>query len=147
MDNPPGFNQDEASIGYEAYALLYYGMDRHGYEWPIHLISWGSGQHILYAWLTIPFIAWFGLEEWVVRLPMLITGILSVPLFALVVRRLLPTDPVNASRVAAWSAWILAICPWHILMSLTVRKCSKGNSKPSARHSASLYFPHFGFPI
>ncbi len=116
-DNPSGFNQDEASIGYEAYALLNYGIDRHGYAWPVHLVSWGSGQHILYAWLTMPFIAWFGLTEWAVRLPMLIVGVLSVPLFAAVVRRVLPTDPVSASRSAAWAAWLLALSPWHILMS------------------------------
>ncbi len=115
--SPPGLNQDEASIGYEAFSMLFYGMDRHGYSWPVHLISWGSGQHILYAWFAMPWIGWFGLSEWTVRLPMLICGVLSVPLFALVMQRLAPSDPVNAKRIGAWSAWLLALSPWNILLS------------------------------
>src|SRR5512138_1804117 len=57
---PPGLNQDEASIGYESWSLLNYGIDRNGVHWPVHLVSWGSGQNALYAYLAMPFVA-FGL--------------------------------------------------------------------------------------
>ena len=40
---PYGLNQDEASIGYDAWSLLHYGIDRNGYPWPIYPITWGSG--------------------------------------------------------------------------------------------------------
>ena len=44
---PPGLNPDEASIGVEAYYLYKFGMDRYGMTYPVHLISWGSGQNAL----------------------------------------------------------------------------------------------------
>ena len=31
---PAGLNQDEASAGYDAYAILTHGMDRNGYPYP-----------------------------------------------------------------------------------------------------------------
>ena len=45
---PAGFNQDEASSGYEAYAIMQTGADRNGVANPVHLISWGSGQKDVY---------------------------------------------------------------------------------------------------
>ena len=53
---PPGLNQDEASVGYDAYAILHYGIDRNGASLPVHLIAWGSGQNALYAYFSMPFI-------------------------------------------------------------------------------------------
>ena len=53
---PGGLNQDEASSGYEAWSLLKQGIDRHGKTMPVHFISWGSGQNVLYSYLMIPFI-------------------------------------------------------------------------------------------
>ena len=44
---PLDLNQDEASTGYEAWALLNYGVDRCGNRWPVLLMSWGSGQNVL----------------------------------------------------------------------------------------------------
>ena len=32
---PPGLNQDEASIGFDAWSLLRWGMDRNGDAWPV----------------------------------------------------------------------------------------------------------------
>ena len=58
---PPGLNQDEASIGVDAFSLYRFGVDRNGVSYPVHFISWGSGQNALYAYLLIPFIALGGL--------------------------------------------------------------------------------------
>jgi hypothetical protein len=41
---PSGLNKDETSIGVEAYDLLHYGVDRSGVSYPVHFISWGSGD-------------------------------------------------------------------------------------------------------
>ena len=41
--HPAGLNQDEASIGYEAWSVLHYGIDRNGLSVPVHFIAWGSG--------------------------------------------------------------------------------------------------------
>ena len=66
---PFGLNQDEASAGYEAFALLTAGIDRCGKSWPVLFISWGSGQNVLMSYLAIPFIALCGLNEWTLLLP------------------------------------------------------------------------------
>src|SRR5690242_2861668 len=65
---PPGLGQDEASIGYESWSLLHFGIDRNGISWPVHLVSWGSGQNALYAYFAMPFVA-FGLSPLTTRLP------------------------------------------------------------------------------
>lgn len=38
---PAGFNQDEASIGYDSWAIANYGMDRNGDILPVYPIAWG----------------------------------------------------------------------------------------------------------
>ena len=68
-DVPAGLHQDEAAMGYDAWALLEHGMDRHGYRWPVHFVTWGSGQSALYAYLAMPFIKFLGLNVLAVRLP------------------------------------------------------------------------------
>ena len=108
---PPGLNTDEASIGLEAYDLYHYGLDRNGVSFPVHFISFGSGQNALYGYLLIPFVALLGLSPAVVRLPMMITGILSLPLM-FVVGRL-----IRDTRFGLLSMFFLAISPWHILLS------------------------------
>lgn len=77
---PTGFHGDEASIGYEAFSLLSTGNDRWGYHLPAYFLSWGSGQNTLYAYLSIPFVYFFGLNETSVRMLSGVLGILCVPL-------------------------------------------------------------------
>jgi len=108
---PAGFNQDEAFAGYEAWSLLRCGMDSAGYAWPVYLTAWGSGMNALETYLTLPFLALFGRQAWAVRLPQLIVGCLSLPALYGTVRRC-------ADRgTALWAMLLLAICPWHILLS------------------------------
>ncbi|WP_233181555.1 glycosyltransferase family 39 protein [Paenibacillus sonchi] len=109
---PSGLNQDEASIGYDAYAILHYGIDRNGVHLPIHLIAWGSGQNALYAYLSLPFIWLFGLTPLSVRALSLVMGLLGMIFFYLSMRQLFPT---RAGGIFAM--FFIAINPWHIMMS------------------------------
>jgi uncharacterized membrane protein len=109
---PGGLNQDEASIGYEAYSLLHYGIDRNGVSLPIHLIAWGSGQNALYAYLSMPFIYLFGLNPLSVRMVSILLGLLSMVLFYLIAAQLF-----KRKNAAATAAFFIVICPWHIMMS------------------------------
>jgi hypothetical protein len=109
--SPPGLNQDEASAGYEAWALLHYGIDRNGSALPVLFISWGSGQNVLYSYLSIPFIALFGLNEWSVRLLSALAGIASLPVFYLLAKKL------RDGRFALLALLTLAFNPWHIMLS------------------------------
>lgn len=78
VDHPNGLNVDEASIGYEAYAVSNYGIDRNGKSWPIFLEAWGSGQNALYMYIIMPFVKIMGLSILSVRLPMAIIGCISL---------------------------------------------------------------------
>lgn len=109
---PAGLNQDEASIGYDAYAILHYGIDRNGIHLPIHLIAWGSGQNALYAYLSMPFILLFGLTPMSVRAVSLIMGLLGMIVFYLIAKQLFVS---KAAGIAAM--FFIAINPWHIMMS------------------------------
>lgn len=108
---PNGINQDEAFAGYEAWSLLNYGIDTAGYHNPVYLTAWGSGMNALETYLMMPFIALFGLKVWVIRIPQMIVGCLSVWVVYLLVRR-----TVN-ERAGLLAMFMLAICPWHIIMS------------------------------
>lgn len=108
---PPGLNQDEASIGYDAWALLRYGIDRNGFHNPVHLISWGSGQNALYAYLSMPFISLFGLNPFSVRILNALLGYLSLVIFYFLVKKIWDED---TSIIALF---LLTISPWHIMMS------------------------------
>jgi hypothetical protein len=108
---PNGFNQDEASLGYDAWAILKYGIDRHGIPYPAFLIGYGSGMNALSAYFAMPFIALFGLSESTIRSVNLLAGLLSLLVFHRLVRR------CAGPRVALWAVFLLAICPWHVMMS------------------------------
>lgn len=108
---PGDINQDEAFSGYEAYSLLHYGIDSFGYRFPVYLTAWGSGMNALNTYLIIPFIALFGPEVWVIRLPQVIVAILSLWVVYLIIKRLInPT-------AALCALFLLAISPWHIGMA------------------------------
>lgn len=117
---PPGLNQDEASIGYEAWSLLHYGVDRNGMSWPVDLINFGDGGNASFAYMAMPFVS-FGLSPLTIRLPMLISALASLPLIWLVARRLF-------DERAAWGATaVVSLSPWHIMLS---RWAFEGNALP-----------------
>ncbi|MBK1810391.1 glycosyltransferase family 39 protein [Clostridium sp. YIM B02505] len=108
---PGGINQDEAFAGYEAYSLLRYGIDSSGYHLPVYFVSWGSGMNVLNSYLMIPFIMLFGLETWVIRLPQVLVGCASLPVFYLLLKK------VFGEKTALIGLFILTISPWHIMMT------------------------------
>ena len=59
---PGGLNQDEASAGYDAFAIMNWGIDRNGNKLPVHLVALGSGQNALYSYVCIPLIFFFGVN-------------------------------------------------------------------------------------
>ncbi len=122
---PAGLNQDEASIGYDAYCLATWGMDRNGYHWPVYPISWGSGGGSpLLDYLVTLSTALFGKNIYSLRLVPALLGSLTPPLLAL-----LPfAVPQNAEQNSEASGSLrqffsLAILfpavvnPWHLMMS------------------------------
>ena len=108
---PAGLNQDEASAGVDAYYILHYGTDRNGISWPVYFQGFGNGATPLYTYLLVPFVALGGLTVSMVRLPALIFGILTLPLVYWIGRRL------RNAETGLLVMFLVAICPWHILLS------------------------------
>jgi hypothetical protein len=139
---PRGLEQDEASIAVEAESLFHYGIDRNGVPFPVHFIAWGSGQNALYGYLLIPLVP-FGLTTFAIRLPMLISGILTLLIVFGIVRK------IFSPSVALLALFLMAISPWHISIS---RWALESNIFPfmfSLSFLCLMYIDHraFWFPV
>jgi 4-amino-4-deoxy-L-arabinose transferase-like glycosyltransferase len=108
---PGGVHADEAFSGYEAWSMLNFGYDSWGYHNPVYLTVWGGGMSVLESLLMIPFVAIGGLNTWMVRMPNMIMGILSVYVFYKLLVK------VSTKNIAYMGAFLLAISPWHIMTS------------------------------
>ncbi len=85
---PNGLTWDEAAIGYNAYSILKTGRDEHGAFLPIVFKSFGDYKPGAYIYLTVPSVAIFGLNEFAVRFPSALAGILGILGIYLLVREL-----------------------------------------------------------
>ena len=77
-ENPPGLNWDEASLGYNAYAILKTGADEYGTQTPLSIRSFDDYKPPLYVYLTVPSVALFGLNAFSVRFVSALLGSLAV---------------------------------------------------------------------
>lgn len=116
---PNALNVDEASSGYDAFSLMKWGIDRGGNSYPVYLYAWGSGQSVLYSYLMIPIIAITGLTEYGIRLPMAITGVVSLYVFYYLIKNIFDNKKYGIIAIA-----FLAICPWHIMKSRWGMECN-----------------------
>lgn len=115
--NPPAISWDEASIGYNAYTILTTGKDEHGVFLPLDTFAaFGDYKPPVPIYITVPFVAVFGLNELAVRLPSAIAGTLSVLLLFFLVGELFKSSKY-AQKIALISSALLAITPWHIMLS------------------------------
>ncbi len=108
---PPGLSSDEASAGYETYALLLHGTDRWGNKFPVYFPGWGSGQNVLLSYLNIPFIKIFGLTIFAERFSSALLGLLTIIVFYAFIKKWYGT------RTALIAAFFLGTYPWHIVIS------------------------------
>ena len=107
---PSGLNQDEAFAAYEAFSLLNYGVDSAGNAFPTYFVAWGSGMNVLQSYLAIPFMWLFGYSDTVYRLPSLLCGIATLPVFWLLLKRLF------GNKISLIGLGLLSISPWHIML-------------------------------
>jgi 4-amino-4-deoxy-L-arabinose transferase-like glycosyltransferase len=110
---PNGLFLDEASRGYDAYALLLTGADQYGVRWPMFTEGIDDHTPSLYTLLVIPAVAVLGLTESAVRLPAALAGVLTVYMTYLCGVRLF------GALAGLSGAAFVAISPWHILPSRT----------------------------
>lgn len=108
---PNGIHEDEAGMMYDAYCLAEYGTDRYLNENPVYLINFGGGQSVLYAAIASFFIKIFGLSVFAVRLPAAIFSIITIILAFLLAKKYI------GKKFALVLAFLITICPWHIMQS------------------------------
>lgn len=110
---PVGFNADEASFGYDAYSILHTGRDQWGNVMPLVLKSFGDYKSSLYSYISVPFVAIFGLNILAVRLPNVIIGTLAVLAVYLLVKEIFKSK----KWLGIFAALFLAVNPWSVMMS------------------------------
>ncbi|KKT30671.1 MAG: hypothetical protein UW41_C0008G0016 [Candidatus Collierbacteria bacterium GW2011_GWC2_44_18] len=111
---PNGLTWDEAAIGYNAYSLLKTGRDEHGALLPIVFKSFGDFKPGAYIYLTVPSVAIFGLNEFAVRFPSALAGILAIFGIYLLTNELFSK---KFPQISSFAALALAISPWAVHFS------------------------------
>jgi len=122
---PPHLTPDEAALGYNAYSILKTAKDEYGNFLPIIFKSFGDYKPGLYVYLTVPFVAIFGLNEFAVRLPSALAGVMAVWLVYLIAQILRKSLKIGNKQSLALCAWkleiltaaMLTVSPWHLHFS------------------------------
>lgn len=117
---------EEVALGYDSYSLLKTGKDHRGNPWPIvYLESYMDYKPPLYAYIAIPSIWLFGLNEFGVRFPSAFFGTLTVLVIYFLTKELFENFTSKRSKLglttsevlAAIASFLLAISPWHLQFS------------------------------
>lgn len=134
---PPSLYWEEVALGYDAYSIWQTGLDHHGHAWPIVAFeSFGDWKPSWYFYATAPVVGWLGLNEWAVRLPSVMAGVLIVIGVGYLVKELLQNTPELTQRTGlSLSAWqiiamaLTAISPWAIQFSRAGFEANLATSK------------------
>ncbi len=111
---PRGLQQDETSIGYNAYSILKTGKDEYGISYPLYFKAFGEYKMPGYIYLSVAPISFFGLTEFAVRFPSAFFGSVTVIAFYFLLRQILDREQRYIVLIATL---LLAINPWHIHFS------------------------------
>lgn len=123
--NPPSLDWDEASSGYNAYSVLKTGSDEYGNKLPMSFRSFDDYKPPVYIYLSVPSVALFGLNEFAVRLPAAVIGVIAVIAVYFLTQEILLNLGTNIRKsIALASAFFLAVSPWHLQFS---RAAFEGN--------------------
>ena len=106
---PSSVYVDEATVGYNAFSVLNTGKDEFGQNFPIYFRFFGAYTPGLYVYLIIPFIKFFGLSSFSIRLLSAISGTISVFYFHQTLSLL--------SKKSIWGTLFYAILPWTVFNS------------------------------
>jgi 4-amino-4-deoxy-L-arabinose transferase-like glycosyltransferase len=108
---PPALSWDEAAIGWNAKTIWEMHVDEFGTRWPISFRSFADYKAPLYIYLTAPVVGVWGSSEISVRLVSVIAGIMSIVLIYLIGLEM------GNGKLGFTAALLLAISPWHLLLS------------------------------
>lgn len=121
---PPSLYWDEVSQGFNAYTILMTGKDEHQEFMPLaRFKAFGDYKAPVYIYTIVPFMQVFGKTDLSVRLPSAVFGTLTVFVTYFLTLHLFSSYKYKY-LVASFSAFLLAISPWHIQLS---RAAYEGN--------------------
>jgi len=109
---PPSPNWDEVSLGYNSYSILKTAKDEWGTTLPLIFRAYGDYKLPSYSYLSIPFIALFGLNSFSTKLLSILAGTLLVYVSFLIIQRL-----TSSKKTALLAAALIAFSPWSIFLS------------------------------
>lgn len=109
---PNGLTWDEAAIGYNAYSILKTGRDEHGAYLPLIFKSFGDYKPGAYIYLTVPSVAIFGLNEFAVRFPSALFGIIGIYVTYLLTKLITKRHGLGVAAALA-----VSISPWLVHFS------------------------------
>lgn len=112
---PFGFHSQEAIVGYRAFSLANTARDELGRFLPLLFTSFKDYQLPFATYLVVPFVKFFGLNEFVARVPFTIFGTLSILAIYGIARKIFP----ERKSIALWSVLFLAVNPWAVFLSRT----------------------------
>jgi len=111
--NPPGLYWDEASLGYNAFAILTTGHDEHGQYLPItRFVAFGDYKPPGYIYAVVPSLVLFGTTEFAIRFPSAVSGILFVIFTFLITKELF-----KSKKLALLAALFMSVSPWSLQLS------------------------------
>src|SRR3989338_286967 len=85
---PPSLSWDEVSIGYNAYSILKTGKDEWGEAYPLAFKSFGEYKYPIHIYASVASIYFFGLNEFALRFPSALFGVINIFLLFLIAFKL-----------------------------------------------------------
>ncbi len=109
---PPGLYADEASIGYNAWAVAHFGVDEHAVHLPLYFQAFGDYKNPVYVYTVAALTRVLPLTPTVERLPAGLYGLLIALFIALAAWRL-----TRDRSVALVSGITAGLTPWVVVQS------------------------------
>lgn len=120
-ETPPSVYWDEASIGYNAYAIGIDGKDEWGSFLPVHFRAFGEFKLPVYIYSVVPFVKIFGLSAFSVRFPSVLYSLGIVLLTYLLAKKITKDETASI-----FSAFYIVVTPWLFIFSRTGYEATAG---------------------
>lgn len=119
---PDVLHFDETSIGYNAWCIAHYGVDRYLNAMPVYVQNQGSGQSPLYTYSVVLLLKLFGrggISLFLVRLPGLIFSMLAVVFGSKMISSIFQNR-----KITVMCTLLITICPYFFMHGRFALDCN-----------------------
>lgn len=106
-----GLHVDETGMGYDAFCIANYGVDRYLNKFPVYMINFGGGQSALYTYLATIFVKFIGLNVIAIRMPGIVLSLLAILSGFILIKR------THGTKCGILFMCLMLVCPWHVMQS------------------------------